>query len=202
MKPKLQSLADSTPDGGLRVGLLNAIVGYRLAQAAVTSNQVFDAVMQGEPSLRQVEFTVLALVHANPDCTAGQVAKALAMTPPNITAWLDKLAARGCIERERSEADRRAQHVRATPLGARLVERSAQRLAEAEAAAFAGLSVAERAMLHELLHKAARARQVGRRAPAGSATTAGKAKAESKAESNAKADIKPKANIKPKAALA
>jgi DNA-binding MarR family transcriptional regulator len=164
MKSKSLPAVETTPDGGLQLGSLQALVGYRLAQAAVTTTQVFDLVMQGEDALRQVEFTVLALVHANPRCTASQLAKALAMTPPNITAWLDKLAARGCVERERSESDRRSQHVLATAQGAALVERTALHLAEAEAAAFAGLSAAERAMLQELLHKAARARRERRSA--------------------------------------
>lgn len=158
MKSKSSNSIDTTPDGGLRLGALQAIAGYRLAQATVVTAHVFDEVLQGDNPLRPVEFTVLALVHANPACTASELAKALAMTPPNITAWLDKLAARGCIERERSESDRRSQHVRATAQGAQWVSDLARQLAQAESAALAGLSAAEQAMLLELLHKAARAR--------------------------------------------
>jgi DNA-binding MarR family transcriptional regulator len=51
--------------------------------------------------------------------------------------------------------------VKATPGGARLAAECTRQLLQAEAAALAGLSPAERAMLAELLHKAARSRRRG-----------------------------------------
>jgi DNA-binding MarR family transcriptional regulator len=51
------------------------------------------------------------------------------------------------------------QHVRLTPRGTALVERSVQALLEGERAALDGLSAAERAMLVELLHKVALSRR-------------------------------------------
>jgi DNA-binding MarR family transcriptional regulator len=96
---------------------------------------------------------------ANDGATARQLARALAVTPPNIALWLDRLASRGLIERERSVADGRMQHIHITPNGDALASGAAQALVEAEQLMFAGLSAAERAMLVELLHKAAQARQ-------------------------------------------
>jgi DNA-binding MarR family transcriptional regulator len=158
MKTKPEATSDLTPDGRLEEGVMAPIVGYQIAQATVTTNQVFDAVMTTGPGLRAVEFTVLALVQANPRLTAGQLAKALAVTPPNITMWLDRLEARGMVERERSTTDRRAQHVRATRLGASTADKAARLLVAAEQEALAPLTPGERAMLMELLHKVARCR--------------------------------------------
>jgi DNA-binding MarR family transcriptional regulator len=109
--------------------------------------------------LRPVEFTILALVQANGGVAARQLARALAVTPPNIAIWLDRLESRGLIERERSAADGRLQHIRITADAGALVSRAALALLEAEQRVLAGLSTAEHAMLVELLHKAAQARQ-------------------------------------------
>jgi DNA-binding MarR family transcriptional regulator len=104
-------------------------------------------------------FTILALVRANGGVVARQLARALAVTPPNIAVWLDRLESRGLIERERSTADGRLQHIRVTARAGALVSRAADALFEAEQLMLASLSAAERAMLVELLHKAAQARQ-------------------------------------------
>jgi len=151
---------DHTPQTRLREGGAHALVGYQLAQAAIVTNQVFDErVGHARGGLRRVEFTILALVQGNRDVTARQLARALAVTPPNIAIWLDKLESRGLIARERSVSDARMQHVRLTPRGTALVERSVQALLEGERVALEGLSGAEHAMLVELLHKVALSRR-------------------------------------------
>lgn len=137
---------------------MHGILGYQLAQATIVTRQVFEERV-GVDGLREVEFTLLALVDGNPGVSARQLARALAVTPPNIAVWVERLASRGLIEREKSASDARVQHLRATPEGASLVAQSVQRLKEGEQAALAALSAAERAMLIELLHKAALGRR-------------------------------------------
>lgn len=151
--------ADRTPLAQLAEAGVHSIVGYQLAQAAIVTNQVFDDRVGREGGLRRVEFTILALVEGNPDVTARQLAKALAVTPPNIAIWLDKLESRGLVTRTRSERDARMQHIRITRTGAAMVERSVQALREGEQVALAALSAAERAILVELLHKIAMSRK-------------------------------------------
>ena len=97
----------------------------------------------------------------NADVTARQLARALAVTPPNIAIWLDKLEARGWVVRTRSSADARMQHLRLTPRARTLVEATQRALLEGEREALGMLSAAEHAMLVELLHKVA----LGRRRP-------------------------------------
>ena len=151
---------DHTPLTRLREGDVHALVGYQIAQAAIVTNQVFDAqVGHQRGGLRRVEFTILALVQVNRDVTARQLARALAVTPPNIAIWLDKLESRGLIVRERSAHDARMQHVRLTARGTAVVERAVQVLLQGERVALDALSAAERAMLVELLHKVALSRR-------------------------------------------
>lgn len=159
--PRKPAIPESvrTPLARLSEGPMHAIVGYQLAQATIVTDQVFDERVGDSLGLRRVEFTMLALVQANPDVTARQLARALAVTPPNVAIWLDRLESRGLVTRTRSETDARMQHIRLTRAGVSLVDRSAQQLLDGEAAAIAALSPAERAMLVELLHKVALARR-------------------------------------------
>lgn len=151
--------ADRTPNARLSEGLAHDLVGYQLALATVVTHQVFDERVGHPEDLRRVEFTILALVRDNPDVTARQIARALAVTPPNIAIWLDRLESRALVVRTRSTADGRVQHVRVTPAGAALVDRAARALLEGERQALDTLTAAERAMLVELLHKVALARR-------------------------------------------
>ena len=150
---------DQTPLARLSEAGMHHIVGYQLAQAAITTTQVFAEQVGAPFDLRPVEFTMLSLIHENPDVSARQLARALAVTPPNITVWIDRLEKRGLVRRERSTTDARAQHIRATTAGAALARKSVNRLRESEGEAMAALSTAERAMLVELLHKVARCRK-------------------------------------------
>ncbi len=159
--PPKAARALQTPLGRLGEGGMHAIVGYQLAQATIVTTSVFTEGIGAAFDLRPVEFTILALVDGNPDVSARQLADALAVTPPNITMWIDKLETRGFVERERSTTDRRAQHIRATSEGAALARKAVQLAIEREQEALGALSPAERAMLVELLHKVALCRKRG-----------------------------------------
>lgn len=43
---------------------------------------------------------MLVLAHENPGSTAARLARALAVSAPNITMWLEKLQRRGPMRRE------------------------------------------------------------------------------------------------------
>lgn len=94
----------------------------------------------------------------NPSASATQLARALAVTTPGITIWLDKLEERGLVQRVRSDIDKRKQDLRVTPKGQALVATALERLHEADRELLAPLSEGERRMLLELLHKVAHLR--------------------------------------------
>ncbi len=150
--------ASATPAGRLDEAGLHGIVGYQLAQATITTDRVFRQLV-GEPfDLRPVEYTVMTLIQENPGTSSARLAQALAVTPPNITMWLDRLVQRGYAQRSPSPTDGRAQVLALTPEGARVAGQATQRLLEGEREALENLTPGERAILVELLHKVATAR--------------------------------------------
>jgi DNA-binding MarR family transcriptional regulator len=154
-----QEPAELTPEGGLDEGGIHSLLGYQLAQAAILTTTAFDSVVGKPLRLRPVEFTILQLVHENAPVTASKLAKALGVTAPGVTIWLDRLEQRGLVKRERNETDRRTQNVCATRKGAELVTNAIERLLQADREMLKHLSEGERHMLLELLHKVARLRK-------------------------------------------
>src|SRR6516164_7622835 len=144
-----------TPAGRLAVERLHDVIGYQIAQASIVTLAIFQRAAGDALELRPVEYTMLVLVHENPGSTAARLARALAVSAPNITMWLDKLQRRGLMRREASETDRRSQHLYLTDKGRKLAEEATRRVIEAEHHAFSHLSNGERAILVELLRKLA-----------------------------------------------
>jgi DNA-binding MarR family transcriptional regulator len=158
MASKKASRTDLTPAGQLEEAQLQRVLGYQLAQAAIVTDALY-ARHVGEPfGLRPVEYTVLTLIAENPGGSLARLARALAVTAPNITTMVDRLESRGLIARQQSSSDRRAQVLHTTAKGATLVRKTTQLIIEAEKAALS-LTPGEQAMLVELLHKVACARQ-------------------------------------------
>lgn len=142
-----------TPRGGLDEGGIHGLLGYQLAQAAIITTGAFNQVVGGPLDLRPVEFTILQLVLENSPVTATKVAKALAVTTPGVTVWLDRLEQRGLLERKRDEKDRRTQNLCVTAKGDELVTSALAQLLKADQQLLQALSEGERRILLELLHK-------------------------------------------------
>jgi DNA-binding MarR family transcriptional regulator len=149
-----------TPAGRLEEARLQMVLGYQLAQASIVTDAIFDKEAGGPLELRPVEYTVLTLIAENPGGSPAQLARALAVTPPHITAIVDRLVARGLVQRKASAEDRRAQILNVSRTGAELVRKATERIVAAERAALA-LTAGEQAILAELLHKVACARATG-----------------------------------------
>ena len=135
---------------------VESVIGYLLAQAAVTAGVVFEREVGAPLQLRPVEYTILSLLREQPGLSSARLAQLLAVTAPNITAWVDRLAKRGWVERKPSATDRRERELHATAEGAALAEQATRRLVAAERQAFTQLTSGERAILAELLQKLGR----------------------------------------------
>jgi DNA-binding MarR family transcriptional regulator len=144
-----------TPAGRLAAAGLHDVIGYQIAQASIATLAVYRRAAGAALELRPVEYTMLVLVNENPGSTGARLARALAVSAPNITMWLEKLQRRGLVRREASETDRRSLHLYVTDKGRKLAEEATRRVVEAERHAFAHLSAGERAILVELLRKLA-----------------------------------------------
>lgn len=148
---------DRTPAGGLGEAGLRQVVGYQLAQATLVTDAVFEEQVAQPSGLRQVEYTLLTLVADNPGVSPARLARALAVTPPHVTALLTRLEERALVRRDVSAQDRRSQSLVATRKGVELARQATARILETERAVL-GLTPGEQAILAELLHKVACAR--------------------------------------------
>jgi DNA-binding MarR family transcriptional regulator len=148
-----------TPQGQLEEGGIHDLLGYQLAQASILTTEAFQSAVGKPLDMRKVEFTILQLVQQNAPVTATKVAKALAVTTPGVTIWLDRLEERGLLVRERGDVDRRTQNLSITRKGQALVASALERLRQADGEILAHLSAGERHMLLELLQKVARLRK-------------------------------------------
>src|SRR5262249_34655579 len=88
-------------------GLMH-LVGYAATRASVQLKKTF-AKHLGPLELKAVEFSILTLVADNKEVNQKQLCQALDLSPPNLAVMLDRLSARGLIERVRGTVDRRAQ---------------------------------------------------------------------------------------------
>lgn len=159
--PRATAEYSATPAVPLNEADLKGLIGYQLAQASILTMGVFQDLVGTPHDLKTVEYTMLALIQANPGVSAVQLRKALGLSAAYVTAGLDKLHERGFILREVNQSDRRAQHLRITKAAERLVSELTRTLLAGERQRFATLSTAEQAMLAELLHKLAGARASG-----------------------------------------
>jgi len=105
--------------------------------------------------LKVVEFSILMLVAANAEVNQKQIGAALDISAPNLAVTLDRMVERGWVERVRGTRDRRSMHIHLTAAGRELVQRAEKTAATMEAPALRMLSLAERALLIELLMKVA-----------------------------------------------
>jgi DNA-binding MarR family transcriptional regulator len=145
----------SPADTALRMGPLEDVVGYHMAQATVTTMDSFERHI-GQPfCLRKVEYSLLLLLLANGAASPKRLGQTLALTAPNLTLLLDRLQERGLIRRERSQTDRRSQNIVLTVEGQALAQAGADAAGPMERELDGRLSRAERLMLIELLRKVA-----------------------------------------------
>ncbi|MES2716399.1 MAG: MarR family transcriptional regulator [Pseudomonadota bacterium] len=147
--------ADRPASQALSLGVLSDVLGYHVAQAAVTTVDMFDRHI-GQPfGLRKVEYSLLLLLLANGPLTPKRLGQALALSGPNLTLLLDRLQDRGLLRRERSATDGRSQNIVLTDAGQQLTQAAGDAAAPMETELDDRLSRAERLMLIELLRKVA-----------------------------------------------
>jgi MarR family 2-MHQ and catechol resistance regulon transcriptional repressor len=103
--------------------------------------------------LTQTEFAILeALYHKGP-MLLGEVQKKILVSSGGITFLIDKLVARGLVQRRLCESDRRARYAALTPEGEALIASIFPGHAEVIRRACAGLTDAEQRTLIDLLKK-------------------------------------------------
>lgn len=81
-----------------------------------------------ETGLAAGHLSLLGMIHRKPGLVQNAYGGILAINTATLARYVDKLAKRGLLERERSETDRRTVHLRLTPEGREYIEDVAERL--------------------------------------------------------------------------
>jgi DNA-binding MarR family transcriptional regulator len=130
------------------------------AEALLTLMWAWDRVARvaNEPlrdlDLSAAQYNVLRILRGSPKgLQTYEVVSRMVTRAPNITRLVDKLEARGFIERRRCSEDRRVVYLLITPAGLEFVEKVGPDLAGATRRATAGLSEKEQRTLIHLLNK-------------------------------------------------
>lgn len=127
-------------------------VGYWIKQAYQTVQRNLDGAMQ-ELDLTGMQWGPLWLIRNAGADNVAACAREAGMDAGAMTRMLDRLEAKGLIERERSTQDRRVVHVRLTPRGEEAAARIPHRLAEVMNRQLRGFSAEEFQALLELLQR-------------------------------------------------
>lgn len=120
----------------------------RLARALDIQSRRIDR----ELGLTLPQYIVLAAVGDLGNGTSREIAAAADLSPATVTGILDKLEAKGLIERSRSRIDRRSVHTRLTEAGSGTLARLPVPLGAEFDVAFAALPAERRAQMIEALN--------------------------------------------------
>ncbi|MEC3860437.1 MarR family transcriptional regulator [Mesobacterium sp. TK19101] len=105
--------------------------------------------------LTPAQLRVLQIVAARDDATPKALARQMGVSQATVTALVDKLVARGLVERVPSQTDRRQTYVVATPQGRSRLQDAPDALQQRYVRAFAKLADWEQAQLVASLERVA-----------------------------------------------
>jgi MarR family 2-MHQ and catechol resistance regulon transcriptional repressor len=111
------------------------------AHAAVAEHSQADIARHG---LTPMEFGILEALHHKGPMLLGEVQKKILVTSGGVTYLVDRLAAKGLVERQRCDRDRRAYYAALTPAGQELIREIFPAHAEAIRRAMEGLTEQEK----------------------------------------------------------
>jgi DNA-binding MarR family transcriptional regulator len=153
--PHHKSTAELNLPGHLNHRRLSTLLGYHLAQASVPTNNLFKIRIGLPFQLSKLDFTILMLLSANESVTPKRLSAAMNIPASNLTLIVDRLVARELVARERSNQDRRVQYMALTDKGTALAQEVIAVSDVMENDLLQHLTLAEQAMLLELLRKIA-----------------------------------------------
>lgn len=139
-------------DGDVDAIGLDNLIGYALRRAQIKVFQHFVEQL-AEYDLRPAQFSALAIIAQNPGPTQTELAKALAIEPPQVVKMVNKLEEAGLALRIRSKADKRSYGLYLSKAGEKLLARLQDVAADSDVSSTANLDNAERAELLRLLQK-------------------------------------------------
>lgn len=153
---KLAEPAGIVTDGGTAPAPLDSalddLIGYALrrAQLKLFQNLISQLAVH---DLRPAQFSALAIIDQNPGLMQADLAKALAVEPPQVVPLLNKLESRALAVRVRCKPDKRSYGIFLSKTGETLLKELKQIAAQSDLDSTTALSGAEREELLRLLKK-------------------------------------------------
>lgn len=129
---------------------LYAMPGHLIRRAQQISGALF-AEEVGAHDLTSVQFAALYAIRENPEVDATRLSALIAFDRSTLGGVLERLEAKGWIERAHAEGDRRAKRLRLTPESEALLRRVEPAVRRVQDRILAPLSPADRATFMRLL---------------------------------------------------
>lgn len=136
-------------------GLLDNTVGFHIARASVVAYDAFDEHIGQPHDLRKVDFSLLMLLATHGQLAPKRLVRLLSLSAPKLSMVLDRIQARGLIERTPDPSDRRSVQVTLTPAGLRLAKSLEPVARRMEQGLKKRLGAADHALLIRLLRRLA-----------------------------------------------
>ncbi|AMN80552.1 MarR family winged helix-turn-helix transcriptional regulator [Pseudomonas azotoformans] len=132
--------------------ILEELVGYALRRAQI---QVFQHLVEqlNQFDLRPAQFSALAIIEQNPGTTQIELARSLAIDPPQVVPLVNKLEALALAVRIRSKKDKRSYGLYLSNEGEALLKQLKGVAEKSDMDATANLTSEERTQLLHLLQK-------------------------------------------------
>lgn len=131
---------------------LDELIGYALRRAQLKLFQNLIGRLSAH-DLRPAQFSALAIIDQNPGLMQTDLAKALAIEPPQVVPLLNKLEERALAVRVRCKPDKRSYGIFLSKTGETLLKELKQIAAESDLDATSNLDSQERDELLRLLKK-------------------------------------------------
>ncbi|MFJ7797122.1 MarR family winged helix-turn-helix transcriptional regulator [Pseudomonas sp. NPDC096950] len=150
--PSLASLPADTQASPADSDILDSLIGYALRRAQL---QVFQNLVEqlNAFDLRPAQFSALAIIEQAPGLMQTDLARSLAIDPPQVVPLLNKLEKQGLALRIRCKPDKRSYGIFLSKVGEATLKQLKEVAAQSDLTATRNLSDAERAQLLTLLHK-------------------------------------------------
>lgn len=131
---------------------LDELIGYAIRRAQLKVFQHFVNKLASH-ELRPAHFSALAVINQNPGLMQADLARALAIEPPQLVPLLDRLEARALAVRVRCNPDKRSYGIFLSKSGEQLLKELKQLAVQSDIESTDALTTSERATLLELLRK-------------------------------------------------
>jgi DNA-binding MarR family transcriptional regulator len=131
---------------------LDDLIGYAMRRAQLKLFQNLISRLSAH-DLRPAQFSALAIIEQNPGLMQADLARALAIEPPQVVPLLNKLEERALAVRVRCKPDKRSYGIFLSKTGETLLKELKQIAAQSDLDATAALDEQEREQLLRLLKK-------------------------------------------------